>query len=165
MMEALVSLHLAASLHARLRKGSSGSYDSRRIRTLVQKTELVVAMWDSFLPTALGTEVMKVARSIDPFPGNEDLLNTPQRLLSLAHIARDFHRANKKRKRPIYDEVLAGFVEYVKFKTGGYRDRKVSALVALAVGKEEYNENSLRIWRFEHPEAHRRARVRLARRH
>jgi hypothetical protein len=165
LMEALVSLHLAASLNARLRKGSSGSYDSRRIRTLVQKTELAAAMWDSFLLTALGKEVMRVARGIDPFPGNEDLLNTPQRLLSLAHIARDVHRATKKGKRPIYDEVLAGFVEYVKFKTGGYRDRKVSALVAFAVGKEEYNEGTLRVWRSKHPQHLRRARARLASQH
>jgi hypothetical protein len=61
----------------------------------------------------------------------------------------------------VYDDCLAGLVEYVKLTTRKYHDREVSALVSFAIERESYDETSLRVWRSEHPDALRRARLRL----
>ncbi len=126
----------------------------------MERSRSVAHAWEQQYQTIFGKEVLKLAVKRDGFASEGDFLNVPQRLISLAECASDIHSKTKSRRRPLYDDCLAGLVEYVKLRTGDYHDREVSALVCYAI-RTNYDENTLRVWRSEHPEALARVRRRL----
>lgn len=163
LIKAILSLRLAFDDSQRVQNDPS-RMDSRKLRTLLQKTRWVARAWERQCQTPFGQEVFKLATKCDPSAGEEDFLKIPQRLLSLTDWASDIHRKTKHRQRPLYDDNLAELVEWVKIKSGTYHDRQVSALVGWAVRTDTYDENTLRVWRNEHAKALSRARLRVQQR-
>jgi hypothetical protein len=160
LMYAIVSIQHASESHSRL-QDDTARMDSRKLRTLLDKTRWVARAWEWQFRTPFGKEVLKFAAKCDSLAGEEELLKIPLRLLSLAVWASDIHRKTKHRRRPLYDDNLAALVEYVKLKTGDYHDRQVSALVCFAIKADSYDANTLGVWRSEHKRALSRARLRL----
>jgi len=138
--------------------------DSKRLRSLVGKTSSVAHQWEQEFQSPFGKEVLRLAAERDLFAGEDEFLNIPQRLLSLAGWAKDVHSGTEHQKRPLYDDALAELCEYVKLKTRRYHDPEVSALVSFATRQASFCETTLRVWRWEHKDALERARRRLAQR-
>ncbi len=159
----LTSVALGFDSHQRLRSDSV-RMDSKRLRSLVGKTSWVARQWEQEFQSPFGKEVMQWAAERDAFAGEEEFLNIPRRLLSLAGWARDVHSKTEHQKRPLYDDAVAELTEYVKLKTRDYHDPEVSALVSFATRQDSFSETNLRVWRCSKKDALERARVRLSQR-
>ncbi len=163
LMYSVYAIRLSFQHHATL-QNDPARMDSRKLRTLLKKTDWVAGQWTQQLQTPLGKETLKFA-SRHPILGGKELINTPARLLLLARWAGDIHRKSERGRRPLYDDCLAKLVEYVKDTTGKYHDREVSALVTFAIEQDAYDENRHRVWKSEHRKALERARLRLPQKH
>ena len=159
----LTNVALGFDSHKRLRSDPV-RMDSKRLRSLVGKTSWVARQWEQEFQSLFGKEVMRFAAERDPFAGEEEFLNIPRRLFSLAGWAKDIHSKTEHQKRPLYDDALAELTEYVKLKTRDYHDPEVSALVSFATRRESFCETTLRVWRCSKKDALERARLRLAQR-
>jgi hypothetical protein len=137
--------------------------DSRRLRSLTEKTRWVAREWERVFRGPFGKAVLKRAASSDLGGGGAEIEygRVPQRLLSLATDAKDIHRRSSRNRRPLYDDTFATLTEYVTLRASEYRDSEVSQLVWFATG-QRYDENTLRVWRHNHPQALKRAHLRLS---
>lgn len=162
LMHIVAALRLAYEADAQV-QSDPARLDSRRLRSLMEKTRWVAREWERVFHSPFGKAVLKRAASSDPDGRDAEIEYTrvPQRLLSLAADAKDIHRGSSRNRRPLYDDTLAALTEYVKLKSVEYRDSEVSQLVWFATG-QRYDENTLRVWRYGHPQALERARLRLS---
>jgi hypothetical protein len=155
-------LRLAYSADAQV-QSDPARMDSRRLRSLTEKTRWVATEWERVFRTPFGKAVLKRAASsdLDGHSAEIEYSQVPQRLLSLAADTKDIHRGSSRNRRPLYDDTIATLTQYVKLKTSDYCDSEVSQLVWFATG-QRYDENTLRVWRHDHPRALERARLRLS---
>jgi len=138
--------------------------DSKKLATLVKKTLWVAGEWEQQFQTVFGKEVLQRAEGLDLPKSEGGFLRVPQRLRLLANEARTIHQGTQRQRRPLYDDALAELTEYVRLKMGDGHDPEVSALVWWATGTKNYDENTLRVWRNQHPQAITCARLRLSKR-
>jgi hypothetical protein len=136
--------------------------NAKKLNTLVEKTFWVAREWEKQYLTEFGKEVLRFAESLDLPKCEGEFRRLPQRLALLASETKRIHSGTRSQRRPIYDDALAMLTEYVCFRTGNYHDPEVASLVWWAIEMENYDENTLRVWRKQHKTALERARAKLS---
>ena len=159
LMVALSTLRLAFEVEGEIH-GDSARMDSRRVRSLLERTVWIAREWRREFQSSLGRAILRSAAGREPQPAEAEYLRIPERLLNLAAELKDIHRGSSRQRRPLYDDRLADLTEYVRLATRDYHDPQVSTLVWFATGRE-YTANALSVWRNQHPGAVARARRRL----
>jgi hypothetical protein len=159
LMRLLINLQLAHGFEAQVH-GDTARMDSRRLRTIIEKTRWVAREWEEQFQHPFGRAVLQWAARARPHSTKIEYVNLPEKLMLLATAVREIHEGSGRSRRPQYDNALAGLTEYVRLKSNTYHDSEVCALIWFATG-QRYEENHLRVFRAEHGRACQRARTRL----